>query len=140
VKNKWPAFTGTQVESRLKALARDAGPRGIDPYYGAGILDAYAALGGARTTDFPVAQADGNDQPERAIPSLSDISTTIGVEGDVDWFEVTSEAARNIRVSVTGPEFNDAKYSVNFGPRVAVYDANLEPLGAAVTPFPDIDR
>ena len=139
VKNKWPSFTGIQVESRLKALARDAGPRGIDPYYGAGILDAYAALGGARTTDFPVAQADGNDQPERAIPVSSDISTPIGVEGDVDWFEVTSEAARTIRVSVTGPEFNDEKYSVNFGPRVEVYDGDLRGLGEAVKAFPDID-
>jgi hypothetical protein len=120
-------------------LARDAGPRGIDPYYGAGILDAYAALGGARTTDFPVAQADGNDQPERAIPVSSSISTPIGVEGDVDWFEVTSEAARTIRVSVTGPEFNDEKYSVNFGPRVEVYDGDLRGLGDAVKAFPDID-
>ncbi|GAB2649859.1 S8 family serine peptidase [Kribbella swartbergensis] len=138
VKNKWPAFTPIQVETRLKALARDAGPRGYDPYYGAGILDAYAALGGPWTTDFPAVPADGNDQPERAIPVSTEISTTIGVEGDVDWFEVTAAEARNLKVSVTGPDF-DSVYAVNMGPRVEVYDGNLHSLGGTVKAFPDID-
>ncbi|WP_329476265.1 S8 family serine peptidase [Kribbella sp. NBC_01484] len=138
VKNKWPTFTPAQVAQRLKVLARDAGPRGNDPYYGAGMLDAYAALGGKWTTDFPVNAADGNDQPERAMPVSTDtgsISSTIGVEGDVDWYEVTSAAARNLKVSLTGPQFNCA-FSSNFGPRVAVYDGDLLPLTDAVNPYP----
>jgi serine protease len=139
VRNKWPAFTPAQVMSRLKVTARDAGPRGIDPYYGAGVLDAYYAVGGTWTTDFPINAYDGNDQPERAIPVSSSISTPIGTEGDVDWFEVDSEAARNLRVSVTGAEYNEETFPVNFGPQVSVYDGNLKLLGAAVKPFPDLD-
>ncbi|MDX3006089.1 S8 family serine peptidase [Kribbella solani] len=141
VKNKWPTFTPIQVESRLKALARDAGPRGTDPYYGAGILDAYAALGGKTTTDFPMNGPDNNDQPERAIsvsPESSPLTTTMGVEGDVDWFEVTSQAARNLKISVTGADYQPV-YAVNMGPRVSVYDGDLVSLGSKVQAYPDID-
>ncbi len=139
VKNKWPTFTPAQVQTRLKALARDAGPRGADPYFGAGIVDAYAALGGKWTTDFPAVPGDGNDQPDRAIPVSESISTTIGVEGDVDWFEVTSETARNLRLSVTGADYNASEYAVNFAPRVEVFDGNLRTLGRAIKAFPDVD-
>ncbi|GAB2649846.1 S8 family serine peptidase [Kribbella swartbergensis] len=135
VRNKWPSFTPAQVMSRLKATARDAGPRGTDPYFGAGMLDAYYALGGKWTTDFPGGGADGNDQPSRALPVSSSISSTISTEGDVDWYVVNSAAARNLKVSVTGPEYN-LDLPVNMGPRVDVYDADLQSLAQAVNPFP----
>jgi hypothetical protein len=138
VKNKWPTFTPAQVAQRLKVLSRDAGPRGTDPYYGAGILDAYAALGGRFAADFPVAAADGDDQPERATALSGTTNSTIGVEGEVDWYEVTSTAARNIKVSLTGPDY-DFSLSSNFGPRLDVYDTNLQSLAHAVNPFPAID-
>jgi hypothetical protein len=121
--------------ARLKATARDAGPRGIDPYYGAGILDAYHALGGRWTTDFPVAREDGNDQPWGARALTDPVSSTFNVEGDVDWYVVTSPTARNLRVSLTGSEFN-LDLPVNIGPRVEVYTEDLEPLATAVNPFP----
>ena len=35
-----PALTQAQVGDRLRASARDAGPRGVDQYYGYGVLDA----------------------------------------------------------------------------------------------------
>jgi serine protease len=136
VKNKWPTFTPAQVATRLKALSRDAGPRGTDPYYGAGILDAYAALGGRWAPDFPGGAADGNDQPSRAIPVSSSISSTISTEGEVDWYEYTSTQMHNVQVAVTGPEFNGDKYSANFGPSIDVYDANLNSLGHEEYPFP----
>ncbi|WP_203590449.1 S8 family serine peptidase [Streptomyces sp. SID13031] len=136
VKNKWPTLTPAQVETRLKTLARDAGPRGTDPYYGAGILDAYAALGGRWAADLPAHSIDLNDQPERAIPLSSSISTTISTEGEIDWYEVSSAGARNLRVSLTGPEFNGDNYSANFGPRIDIYNADLRSLAHAVTPFP----
>ncbi|NIK62300.1 S8 family serine peptidase [Kribbella shirazensis] len=136
VKNKWPTLTPAQLEARLKTFTRDAGPRGKDPYYGAGMLDAYAALGGRWAPDFPANPIDLNDQPERAIPLSSSISTTISTEGEVDWYEVVSSAARNLRVTLTGPEFNGDQYSVNFGPRIDVYDTDLKFLTSAVTPFP----
>ncbi|MFI6676106.1 S8 family serine peptidase [Kribbella sp. NPDC050470] len=136
VKNKWPTYTPAQIESRLETLARDAGPRGTDPYYGAGILDAYAALGGRWAPDFPTNSIDLNDQPERAIPLSSEITTTISTEGEIDWYEVTSTAARTIRVSLTGPEFNGDKYAVNFGPRIDIHGADLKSLTYAAAPFP----
>jgi type VII secretion-associated serine protease mycosin len=141
VRNKWPSLTPAQVMARLKATARDAGPRGIDPYYGAGIVDAYYALGGKWTTDFPGGAADGNDQPSRATPVAAGttVSGTIGTEGEVDWYKVSSAAARNLKVSVTGPEYNAEKYPVGFGPRVAILDANLYALAGDVNPFPAID-
>ncbi|MEV4262498.1 S8 family serine peptidase [Kribbella sp. NPDC049584] len=140
VKNKWPALTPAQLEARLKSLARDAGPRGTDPYFGAGILDAYGALGGRWAADFPMNPIDLNDQPERAIPLSSSITTTISTEGEVDWYEIVSSAPRALSVTLTGPEFNGDKYAVNFGPRIDVYDGNLRSLTSAVTPYPtDVD-
>ncbi|HWD78107.1 MAG TPA: S8 family serine peptidase, partial [Kribbella sp.] len=136
VKNKWPRLTPAQVQARIKSYARDAGPRGIDPYFGAGMLDAYAALGGRWAADFATNPIDLNDTPERAIPLSSSISTTISTEGETDWYEVVSSAARNLNVTLTGPEFNGDKYAVNFGPRIDVYDGNLKSLASAVTPYP----
>ncbi|MFI5694353.1 S8 family serine peptidase [Kribbella sp. NPDC051586] len=141
VKNKWPTLTPAQVAQRLEVLARDAGPRGIDPYYGHGIVDAYAALGGRFAPDFPVNPEDNLDLPSRSFPlavppsGSATTSSTISVEGDVDWYQVTSATNRNLKVSVTGPLFSCA-YSVNFGPRVDVYDAQLHSLGHAVNPYP----
>jgi len=77
VRNKWPSLTPAQVAQRLEGLSRDAGPRGIDDYYGYGILDAYAALGGRFAPDFPTAVADGNDQPIRA-KKLTGFGSTTG--------------------------------------------------------------
>ncbi|MGZ0151800.1 S8 family serine peptidase [Kribbella sp. WER1] len=135
VRNKWPMFTPAQVMARLKTTARDAGPRGTDPYYGAGILDAYQALGGKWTTDFAAAVADRDDQPARATALTQAVSSTFNTEGDVDWYKVESATARNIKVSLTGSEFN-VDLPVNIGPRVEVYNADLQPLATAVNAFP----
>jgi subtilisin family serine protease len=136
VRNKYPTMTAPQVAQWLKTLARDAGPRGTDPYYGAGIVDAYAALGGKWTTDFPVG-TDGNEQPAHAltITAGSPIQKTFATEGDVDWYEVDSAAARNLKVTLTGPSFDCASVG-NVGPRVDVYNGQLISLGHAVTPYP----
>jgi subtilisin family serine protease len=140
IRTKWPAFTPAQVEQRLKVLSRDAGPRGTDPYYGAGILDAYAALGGKTTTDFAGGAADGNDQPARAIKvSTGTTSGTISTEGDVDWYAIDSAAARSLRVSVTGPSFDERTHLTNIGPEVDVYGADLKSLGHEVNAFPVVD-
>ncbi|WBQ06749.1 S8 family serine peptidase [Kribbella sp. CA-293567] len=137
VKNKWPAFTPAQVEQRLKVLSRDAGPRGTDQYYGAGILDAYAALGGKLGANFAGGAADGNDQPARATKITATAKGVIDTEGDVDWYAVDSAAARNLRVAVTGAEFNSDEHLTNVGPRVKVYDSTLHLLGSAENAFPD---
>jgi subtilisin family serine protease len=136
VKNKWPTFTPAQVATRLKVLSRDAGPRGTDPYYGAGILDAYAALGGRWAPDFPTNPADGNDEPARATKVTLGAAYTgsISTEGETDWYAIDS--ATNFTVSVTGPVYDDYSYSTNFGPSIDVYSKDLKGLAHADTPFP----
>ncbi|WP_432889994.1 S8 family serine peptidase [Kribbella sp. CA-245084] len=139
VRNKYPAFTPAQVVAQLKATARDAGPRGIDPYYGAGILDAYGALGGAWTTEFPSAVPDGNDYPAKASPINGNaITGSIDSEGDVDWYKIDSPA-RNAVVTVTSPEYSSPDYAQNMGPVVSVYDRDVRIIGAAQTPSPKLD-
>jgi type VII secretion-associated serine protease mycosin len=141
VRNKWPSYTPAQVMARLKATARDAGPRGNDPYYGAGILDAYQALGGKWTTDFPQGAADKNDQPARAGELIAGVavSSTISVEGDVDWYKLPTDYAHQVRIEVTGPMFDSGAYAQNFGPVVSAYDENLKPLAYSATLEPPVD-
>ncbi|MGW7682180.1 S8 family serine peptidase [Kribbella sp. NPDC054772] len=141
VRDKWPSYTPAQVMARLKATARDAGPRGTDPYYGAGILDAYQALGGKWTTDFPQGAADKNDQPARAGELIAGVavSGTISVEGDVDWYKLPSSAAHSARIDLTGPVFDSGTYAQNFGPVISAYDSNLKPLAFVQKPEPPVD-
>ncbi|MFI5714021.1 S8 family serine peptidase [Kribbella sp. NPDC051620] len=142
IRNKWPAFTPAQIRQRLMVLSRDAGPRGFDQYYGAGIVDAYAALGGKTTTDFAGGAADGNDQPSRAtkVGIGTTASSVISTEGDVDWYAIDSAAARNLRVSVTGASFDERNQNfANVGPEVDVYNADLQSLGHKVNAFPPVN-
>ncbi|MEI8409744.1 MULTISPECIES: S8 family serine peptidase [unclassified Kribbella] len=139
VKNRWPTFTPAQVATRLKVLSRDAGPRGTDPYYGAGILDAYAALGGRFAPDFPGGAADGNDQPSRATPLTTIASSNFGTEGDVDWYSVHSDAARVVRVYLQGPFYDSATSAQNVGPVFTVFGSDLKPVGHAERPVPPLD-
>lgn len=141
VRNKWPSYTPAQVMARLKATARDAGPRGTDPYYGAGILDAYQALGGKYTTDFPQGVADQNDQPSRAGELIAGVavSSTISVEGDVDWYKLPTDYAHQVRIDVSGQMFDSGAFAQNFGPVVSAYDEHLKPLAFVQKPKPPVD-
>ncbi|MET9268869.1 S8 family serine peptidase [Kribbella sp. NPDC003557] len=130
VRNKWPSLTPDQVIARLKATARDSGPRGLDPYYGSGVVDAYHALGGPWAPDFAPGIPDADDQPVRAtsIELQQRASGNIGTEGDVDWYKMTS-TYWDICISVTMPEYDSAAYAQNLAPVVSVYDASLKPKG-----------
>ncbi|RZT07799.1 subtilisin family serine protease [Kribbella sp. VKM Ac-2569] len=141
VRNKWPSLTPAQVAQRLEMYSRDAGPRGIDQYYGHGNLDAYAALGGRFAPDFPTAVADGNDQPIRAKKLTGFGSTTgaIDSEGDVDWYSIDLAAAQDVHVAVTGPSYDERTTYSNVGPVVDVYDTDLNFLGHADNEFPVVD-
>ena len=51
LRTKFPSWTPAQIRTRLEQTALDGPtglgePTGLDPYYGYGVLDAYAALGG----------------------------------------------------------------------------------------------
>ncbi|MFF0345056.1 S8 family serine peptidase [Kribbella sp. NPDC004875] len=143
VKNKWPTLTPAQVAARIESVARDAGPRGTDPYYGAGVLDAYAALGGTWAADFPGAPlSEAHDEPARArnlgdLPAGWSLSTggTISTEGQVDWYFVRPAETRKIRITVSGTDYT-ADRPQNFAPVVTVYDKDLQRIGFAQNPYP----
>lgn len=139
VRNKWPSLTPAQVIARLKATARDAGPRGVDQYYGSGVLDAYHALGGTWAPDFAPGTPDTDDQPVRAtsIEMQQRAGGTIGTEGDVDWYRMTSTGFY-ICILVTMPEYDSAAHAQNLAPALSVYDAALKPkaFGAVRLPRP----
>src|SRR5262249_14928208 len=94
-----PALTPSPGGGRRRTSARDAGPRGIDPYYGYGVVDAARALGAPLAADFPLpglGAGEPNDVPVRATPITAGtpISATFGVEGDVDWYRLDSAVAQ----------------------------------------------
>lgn len=131
VRARYPALTAAEVQARLKRTARDAGPRGLDPYYGAGFLDAYAAVGGSPAAAFAqrsLGTAEPNDVPARAASFTTSTSGTVAMEGDVDWYRFDSDAQRTVEVTVTPPAFSEAR-AQNFDPVLSVYDADLRLLG-----------
>ncbi|MDX6248581.1 MAG: serine protease [Kribbellaceae bacterium] len=132
LRNKFPSYTPAQIEARLKSTARDAGPRGLDPYYGAGILDAARALGGSWAAEFWGNGPDGNDVPARATPAGGGpIGGSIGPEGDVDWYKLSEPEARSAVIAVDSPVYDWANRAQNFAPVVSVYDKDLNQLGYA---------
>ncbi len=126
---KTPSMTPAQVLARLRATARDAGPRGVDPYYGAGVLDATNALGGGYASDLPLpaaGTAEPDDVPSRATAfETSGMSYgSIGIEGDIDWRRYDFASRRTVTFTVT-PPYYDANAPQNVDPVLAVYDENL---------------
>ncbi|GAA3449753.1 FG-GAP-like repeat-containing protein [Dactylosporangium matsuzakiense] len=127
------ALTPAQLIATIKATARDAGPRGLDPYYGAGLLDAFAAVGGAWAPELPLPALganEPNDVPARATVFTGSATGTIGVEGDVDWYRFDSTAAQSVSVRVT-PAGNDVNFAQNLDALVEVYDHDLRVVGTA---------
>jgi type VII secretion-associated serine protease mycosin len=130
IRTKYPNWTPAQVLNRLRTSARDAGPRGIDPYYGYGVVDALRAVGGAYGSEFPQAAlgaGEPNDVPARATALTTSATGTIAREGDVDWYryEVTEQRSVTFRVTPPGRDANRAQ---NSDPMLAVYDQDLRLL------------
>lgn len=131
VRTLYPTLTPAQVLSWIRKNARDAGPRGIDPYYGYGILDAYAAVGGTWGAEFPAPSLganEPNDVPARATALGASATGTIGAEGDVDWYRFTADSTKALDVTVK-PAAYDETLSQNLDPVLAVYDSNLRLVG-----------
>ena len=112
-----PTLTPASIESRLVQSTRDAGPRGVDPYYGAGIVDAAGAVTFADADRAAVAvpldeypsdpgPTDETPATARTLTSTMTASATLSPEGDQDWYRVTVPAAGWWQVRVT-PESGD---------------------------------
>ena len=119
-----------QVEATLVASARDAGPRGIDPFYGAGVVDAAAALGlGAAV---PLDRAPGDAGADDSLPARAKAlalgttrTATLSPEGDEDWYSVPAASAGwyAVTVKLAGGALATTR------PRVTVLSAGGEVLG-----------
>jgi serine protease len=150
VRSQSPALTQAQVGDRLRAAARDPGPRGFDPYYGWGVLDAARALGASLAADLPMADLgpdEPNDVPERATPiSVTwnpGVQRSLDVEGDVDWYRYEATTRMEIQLWVEGPGPFDPESGQNLDLIIQVFDHGLGrvavggALGAFVAEVPE---
>jgi subtilisin family serine protease len=130
VRAAYPSWTPSQVMDGLRSTARDAGPRGIDPYYGRGVLDAYHAVGGTRGAEFPprtLGASEPNDVPARATAFATSTTGSLAAEGDVDWYRFDAIGQQSVDVTVTPPAFDSTGQSTD--PILAVYDKDLRLIG-----------
>lgn len=93
VRQQHPSWGPAQVADHLRATSRDSGPRGVDPFYGAGVLDVAAALGLGPAVPHDLRPVDagapddlvGQATLRPAADGVSSAAGTISPEGDVDW-------------------------------------------------------
>src|SRR5215212_511269 len=128
-----PAWTEGEVAKQV-LRAWDRGPRGIDPYYGLGLLDAAAAVGA--TEQSPAAQpaGDGNEPngaTKRATAITSSASGTISPEGDQDDFAVDIGAPKWFSVTVTPPQLAQAVRASEVDPVLSVLGPRGEHVAAS---------
>jgi subtilisin family serine protease len=123
-----PDWTPAEVKARIEATARDAGPRGIDEFYGHGVIDALSAFGGApRPHAAPPAgdahEPNGTPSQAKLITVESANFATHAPEGDVDWFAVDLTAAE-YRVIVAPETYRDDR-ALGMDPVVDVFGPDL---------------
>ena len=103
VRSQHPEWGPAQVVKQV-LRAWDRGPRGLDPYYGFGLVDAAAALGG--TGQAPAAQPGGDpNEPNGATRRATTVATsaagTISPEGDHDVYAVDVSQPKWFSATVT---------------------------------------
>jgi serine protease len=118
-----PDWSPTQVATQLEQSAQDRGPAGDDVYYGHGLLDAFAAVGGPKQ---PAASPDldslePNDAATEATPLTAPLTATISPEGDVDWYSVRIRWPCVVKFRVDGPAYN-ARRGPNLRTVLQLYD------------------
>jgi type VII secretion-associated serine protease mycosin len=104
VRAAFPALTSAEISERLRATARDVGPPGPDAAYGAGVIDALAALGGPLPAPRPALRSgaeEPNDTPDRAVTIGGARTASISPETDADWYRMQLTAGQHYRVIVT---------------------------------------
>jgi serine protease len=136
LRTKFPSWTPAQIRNRLEWTARDAGPTGFDPFYGYGVLDAYAALGGPRVvprTD-PVIAAVPPDFPAGAR-SQSSNTWKVGFDytGRPVWYRFSpgSDASATISVVPDPIGVDRTTLPAQLKLVVSAYDSQLRLLGSS---------
>ncbi len=136
LRTKFPSWTPAQIRSRLEWTARDSGPTGFDPFYGYGVLDAYAAVGGPRTigrTD-PVIPAVPPDFPAGA-QSISSNTWRVGFgyTGRPVWYRFSpgSDASATISIVPDPVGVDRTTLPAQLKLVVSAYDSQLRLLGSS---------
>jgi subtilisin family serine protease len=129
-----PSWTQDQVVDQLLSTAQDRGPAGVDPFYGRGWLDAYAALGGGKqaAADIPAKDSLEPDGVVNRANKLVDSTSkpTISPEGDEDWFKKTIDDPGSITFTVTPPAPDpEGDRTFEFDPVLEVYGPDYRLLG-----------
>lgn len=104
-----PEWSVTRVTQQL-LRAWDRGPRGLDPFYGLGVVDAYAAVGAAMQAPAAQPAGDGNEPneaPKRATAITTSATGTISPEGDEDLFAVDVATPKWFTATMTPPPLSD---------------------------------
>jgi subtilisin family serine protease len=135
-----PTFTREQVEARMRSSAIDRGPDGIDDYYGWGLVDAYAAVGG-RTAASPPISSDAlepTDVPDRAVAIDTGASATISPEGDVDWFSATATGVGRLTITVDPTTDSSGGLGAQtLDAEITGWSSTLQLLGTSADGLPD---
>jgi type VII secretion-associated serine protease mycosin len=126
-----PAWTAERVVRQLRETARDAGPQGFDSYYGYGLLDAYAAVGGQKAPPFrppPGDDLEPNGTPARATPLIDPYFTdaTIAPQGDIDWFALDVSTPGTYELEVES-RYADSRPESMY-PNIQPFGPELQPL------------
>ena len=106
IQARYPAYTPSQVVSRLVSTVDDLGYPGFDIRYGAGRVNAYRAVGG--TVAAPAVAAGDTREPNNSLGSANvmtlgaTLRPTIYPAGDVDVFAVDVPRGGRLDVRVTG--------------------------------------
>jgi subtilisin family serine protease len=129
-----PEWSQAQVAAQV-LRAWDRGPRGLDPFYGLGLVDAYAAIGAA--TQAPAAQPVGdanepNGVPKRATSIAASATGTISPEGDEDVFAVDVAAPKWFSATVTPPALSETVRASEVDPVVEALGPKGERLARGV--------
>ena len=125
-----PDWSQQQVVRQLYR-AWDRGPRGLDPFYGFGLLDAAAALGLA--VQSPAAQPAGdanepNGAPKRATSLTTSRNATISPEGDEDVFSVDVTTPKWFSVTVTPPALSPTLRASEVDPNLSIVSPKGKPI------------
>jgi subtilisin family serine protease len=99
----------------------DRGPRGLDPYYGLGLADSYAALGGAFRPPAGQPSGDSNEPngaPKRATAVATSATGTISPEGDHDVYAVDVGQAKWFSATVTPQTLSPAVRASEVDPQI----------------------
>ena len=101
-----PGLSRAEAVARVQNGAVDLGTQGWDPYFGAGRLDAYAAL---------VPGQSGAPQPDRAVPQVALLSPS---KGSLVWGMVPVDVSATDDVAVTRVELfvDNRSYAIATSP------------------------